>query len=290
MCKGGVVLNCPKCNAEIRRFDLSPNCKKCGVHIMYYTQEEDLIRDAKKTELEFASARLLVAKLKAAFLTGKITVMRVVFTVFAIASLLLPLYEINMSFPWWEYKLSVGALGIYNLISDSFLSVFSAFAGVGAGKTLVVLMAVSFVLLIFSALMIVGCAAAGILSFINIRKASKLAAGFSAAAILFQLAGTVISFIAVNLSGAFEFISVKPLYGGLLCIAMLGVVFATNVMLVINEPEIVLRQSDRIRLEVKEKLRKGELTLDELSLPIASDEEKEADKKDKKTKKGRKKK
>ena len=63
-------MKCPKCGVEIARFDLSPNCKKCGVHIMYYTQDEDLRRDAKKTELEFTSARLLAAKFKAAYLNA----------------------------------------------------------------------------------------------------------------------------------------------------------------------------------------------------------------------------
>ena len=62
-------MKCPNCECEIKRFDLAPNCKNCGVHIMYFTQEEDLKRDAKKTELEFANARYLKAKLKAALLT-----------------------------------------------------------------------------------------------------------------------------------------------------------------------------------------------------------------------------
>ncbi len=284
-------MNCPKCNAEIGRFDLAPNCKKCGVHIMYYTQEEDLIRDAKLTELEFTSARLLAAKLKAAFIKGKVPVMRIVFILLSVASLVLPLYNISLSFPWWKYEISVGALGIYNIVSDSFWKLFSALSDIGAGKTLFVLMIVSFVLLILSALAAVGCLASWILSFINIKKTSKISVGFSVFGILSQLAGTVISFIAMNLSGAFEFITVKPMFGGIVSIAMFGGFLATNIMLIINEPVIPVKEADRKRIEIKEKLKKGEITLDELPLPIVREdktEEKTSSKKQKNKKRGKK--
>lgn len=266
-------MNCPKCNAEIGRFDLAPNCKKCGVHIMYYTQEEDLIRDAKKTELEFTSARLIAAKLKAAFIKGKIPVMRIIFTLLSAASLVLPLYNINLSFPWWEYEISVGALGIYNIISDSFWKIFPALSDIGVGKTLFVLMICSFILLLLAALATAGCLITWLLSFINIKKTSKICVGFSVFGILSQLSGTVISFIAMNLSGAFEFITAKPLFGGIVSIAMLGGLLATNIMLIINEPVIPVKEADRKRLEIKDKLKKGEITLDELPLPIVEEKE-----------------
>ena len=45
-------MHCPKCNGEIPFYDIRPNCKHCGVNIWYYTQQRDLARDAKRTELE----------------------------------------------------------------------------------------------------------------------------------------------------------------------------------------------------------------------------------------------
>ena len=57
---------CPNCGAEIGRFDLAVHCKKCGVNLYFASQEKLLSEDAKRCELEFASARIVLAKVKAA--------------------------------------------------------------------------------------------------------------------------------------------------------------------------------------------------------------------------------
>lgn len=280
-------MKCPNCGAEIKRFDLSPNCKSCGVHIMYFTQEEDLRRDAKKTELEFTSARLLLAKIKGAYIKGKIPVMRIIFTVLSIASLLLPHYNISLSFPWWDYEISIGAFGVYHIIADSFWQIFDALSGVGVGNALFVLMLCSFGFLIAAALATAVCVAALFLAFINIKKTAKVMAFGSVAAIVFQLTGTVISFIALNVSGTIEFVSVKPLFGGIVSAVIFAVLFTLNLLLVLHEPEIPIREADLKRLEIKKKLKNGEISLDELSLPIVEEDVSEVS--DEKKKRGKKK-
>lgn len=275
-------MKCPKCGVEIARFDLSPNCKKCGVHIMYYTQDEDLRRDAKKTELEFTSARIFVAKLKAAFIQGKAVILRFVFLLLGICSLLLPVFNVKLSFPWWEYEISVGALGIYNMFTDSIWTMLGAFSDIGVGKLLFIITLVTILLLVVTALCLVGCFGAWILSFINIRKTSKIAVGFAVPAILSGIGSTVLSFIAVNLSGAIEFVSVKPYFGGVLTVLIMAAFIAANAAIINNPPEIPVKEADRKRLEIKEKLKKGEITLDELPLPIVEEEEKPEAPKEKK--------
>lgn len=278
-------MKCPKCGVEIARFDLSPNCKKCGVHIMYYTQEEDLRRDAKKTELEFASARLLVAKVKTAFIQGKAVILRFVFLLLGVASLLLPVFNIKLSFPWWEYEISVGALGIYNIINDSLWNMFGAFSDIGVGKVLFTVTLISLALLVLTALSLVGCFGAWVLSFVNIKKSAKAAIAFAVPAILSAVGGTVLSFIAVNLSGAIEFVSVKPYFGGVLAVLLMAAFIAANVAVINNTPEIFIGEADRERLEIKKKIKKGEITLDELPLPIVEEEKKEETEKKKRGKK-----
>lgn len=268
-------MKCPKCGVEIKRFDLSPNCKKCGVHIMYYTQDEDLRRDAKKTELEFTSARLFVAKLKAAYIQSKAVILRLVFLLLSVCSLLLPIFDVKLSFPWWEYKISVSALGIYNIINDSLWTMLGAFSDIGVGKILFAITLTSLCLLVFTALCLVGCFGAWLLAFVNIKKTAKISVGFSIPAILSGIAGTVLSFIAVNLSGAVEFITVTPFFGGILTVLLLAAFAATNIVVINNTPEVPISEADRKRLEIKEKLKKGEITLDELPLPIVEEEKKE---------------
>lgn len=268
-------MKCPKCGVEIARFDLSPNCKKCGVHIMYYTQEEDLRRDAQKTELEFTSARILVAKIKAAYIQSKTVIFRFVFLILSICSLLLPLYNIKLSFPWWEYEISLGALGVYNMFNDSLWTMFGAFSDIGVGKTLFVITLVSLGLLVLTVLALAGCLVVWLLAFLDIKKTAKISVGFAVPAILAGIGSTVLSFIAVNLSGAIEFVSVKPMFGGILTVLITAAFIATNIALINNTPEIPVKEADRKRLEIKEKLKKGEITLDDLPLPIVEEEKEE---------------
>ena len=65
-------MKCPKCGGEIPFYDLKPKCKHCGVNIMYFVHETELARDAKRAELDFAAARLVVARVKANFIGGKL--------------------------------------------------------------------------------------------------------------------------------------------------------------------------------------------------------------------------
>ncbi len=272
-------MKCPKCEAEIKRFDLSPNCKKCGVHIMYYTQEEDLARDAKKTELEFASARLLAAKCKTAFIGGKVQTSRLVLLLLCIAVLVLPSYNVALSFPWWEYEISVGALGIYNIISDSFWQLFDNIHALGAFDALFSITIASFCTLLGAAIATVVAAGFLLFSFLDVKATAKGCAAASAAGILFHCAGSVLMFIATSLSGGYEFISAKPMYGSLAGIVVLGAFLALNVMLAVNTPSLQLREADKKRLEVKKQLKSGKLTLDELPLPIVKEDTAEKEKK-----------
>ena len=253
---------------------------------MYYTQEEDLARDAKKTELEFASARYLLAKLKAAFLQGKASLLRLIFLVLSVAALLLPHYNISFSFPWWSYDISVGALGIYNMISDSIWQIFPALGNIGAGKGIFLLTVCSLILLLVTALCIIFCIFAWIFSFVNIRKSAIVSVIFTGIGMLSQLSGFVLSVIAVNLSGTIEHISIKPLFGGLLGLAMLLGVLISSIMLTAAQPQITLSDADKQRIEIKNKLKNGEITLDELPVPIIA-EEKKKEAESKKKKKGR---
>lgn len=277
-------MKCPKCGVEINRFDLSPNCKSCGVHIMYYTQEEDLMRDAKKTELEFASARYLVERIKAAYIKGRIPIFRLIMGPLAIATLLLPQFNISLSFPWWEYEISVGALGVYNIISDSFWKVLPDFGKIGVADSLYGITIASFILLIATALIMLICAVFYFTAFINIKKTAKLSCIFSSFALLTSLANTVLSIIAVNVSGGIQFLTVKPMFGGLISVLFIGIYLSLNIIIAVSPPEIHIKEADRKRLEIKEKLKKKEITLDELPLPIVKEDKKD-DKTDKKSEK-----
>ena len=89
-------MNCPKCGGHIPFYDIRPNCKHCGVNIWYYSQQTQLTRDAKRTELEGAAARMVIARVKAAFIGSKLAIARLVITLGAIAVLLLPFGSVRL--------------------------------------------------------------------------------------------------------------------------------------------------------------------------------------------------
>ena len=284
-------MKCPKCGAEIARFDLSPNCKKCGAHILYYTQEEDLKRDAQKTELEFASARILVAKLKAAFIGGRLPVIRAVIMLVTVLSLVLPVFELKITLPWWEQKISVGAIGIYLLINDSFLSVLGDFFGIGAGKGLLVVTVLTFVLFLVTVLLTVSLLVLFILSFVSLKKTAQAMMAISAVGAVLSIAETVLSFIATGMSADFTAVTVSVFYGSVLSLIVFTAFAVINAMLFRNPPETAVSEADKRRIEIKQKLKTGEVTLDDLPLPIVEEEKKEENSSDKakKQKRGKKK-
>ena len=114
-------MHCPKCGGEIPFYDLRPNCSHCGVNIMYYSQHAGLTEDAKRTELEAAAARMVIARIKAAFIGSKEAIARLVLTLGAVAVLLLPFASVNYTVPFFDKTLSAGLLGVILGIIDGVL-------------------------------------------------------------------------------------------------------------------------------------------------------------------------
>lgn len=280
-------MNCPKCGAVIKRFDLSPNCKNCGVHIMYYTQDDDLRRDAKKTELEFASARFLAAKLKAAYIKGRIPILRIVLGVLSVASTVLPYFNITLSFPWWNYEISVGAIGVYNIISDSFYNILPSVANLSGVHKLYSVTLATYVFFLLSVICMLLCFVFLLTAFLNIKKTAILSCVASAVGVVSSLVGTVCTVIAVNLCGGYEFITAKPMFGGILTAVLLGAYFSVNLILSINPPEISVSSADAERLRISKCIKNGEMSVDDLPLPVVEEVKSDTSKQTEKDKKKR---
>ncbi|MBQ6022824.1 MAG: hypothetical protein IJL25_07850, partial [Clostridia bacterium] len=113
-------MKCPKCGGEIPFYDLKPNCRHCGVNVLYYTQEEGLIRDAKRTELEGAAARMVIARVKAQFIGSKLVIVRLAFSILAVAALLVPFAGVKYNAPLLHQELSLGIIGLIQSFMNGF--------------------------------------------------------------------------------------------------------------------------------------------------------------------------
>ena len=271
-------MQCPKCGGEIPFYDIRPNCKHCGVNIWYFTQKRDLVRDAKRTELEGAAARMVIARIKAAFIGSKQAIARLVITLAAIGVLTLPLGSVRLTAPFYERELSAGLVGVIMEIIDGTLlklpmylqsTMFSDYARAfllpeGILVVLVLLGGLIFALYLFS-----------FLRLLPMTKAVKNTALSGAViALLGQIAVLVTDFAnPLPATPAAEF---RTGWGGFVVAAVWFALYYINRLMLINGIEPAYRENDIKRRELLHKVRGGEVDLDSLSLPVMeSPEERE---------------
>lgn len=264
---------CPKCKAHIPTFDLKPNCKHCGVNIMLYTQEKDLARDAKRAELEFANARIIVAKIKAAFIKGALPIIRLVFILLLAGALVLPVSSATFSFPLFNQEISLSALGIYQLFDNGALSLIPDFATstlfAAATKQMLLIAGIYLIALVLSVVLLV----VELLSFISIKKTAKAMTVISA---IGAAVSAVLSIMVFTLKAEQSFITFNKGFGAFAVLLCFIVCFFCNYKIFKSEIKLDLRENDLERREILKKVRSGEINLDDLSLPVfESEKEKE---------------
>lgn len=266
-------MKCPKCGVAIKRFDLSPNCKNCGVHIMYYTQEEDLALDAKKTELEFAKARVFVAGLKAAFIKGKLAVARMVFIVLTALCLLIPFATLTLDLPYFQKEISLSALGIYNLFSNGLLEYIFEFPSMGVAANVFALFLVtafSYLLTVLSGVLIF---VVWLLSFINLKKSTKLLVRLSGVAVVFDVLTLFLALTSSVAAKGYTAIGVNIGAGSFVALAVFIIFGLLNFKMQKENISPHIKEVDLQRLEVAKKVKAGEISLADLPLPIFETEE-----------------
>ncbi|MBR2956645.1 MAG: hypothetical protein IKC20_00160 [Clostridia bacterium] len=266
-------MKCPNCNGEIGRFELAPECKHCGANIFYCQQEKLLTDDAKKCELEFASFRILKEKLKAAFIGGPIQILRIVAMVAAIGIIFIPFVTLNASLPLFGAKFSLGAWGVYEAFSGGeLIALLNLREYIPEVFAATLALCVLFVMVFLMGLGVFGTL---LLSFINIRKSAKAACGFSVAGMVFSLAGAVMSFVMPKIAEG-TFIQAKPFIGAFFCIAIFAFIFALNLLVIRKNIAPDIKEVDLKRVELRKRIKAGEITLDELPLPVFETEEEKA--------------
>lgn len=267
-------MKCPKCNKEIGRFELAPNCKHCGVNIFYAQQEALLTEDAKKCELEYATFHILTAKLKNAFIGGKIQIMRIVAMVLAIGAIFIPFATVEADFSTFSAKLSFGAFGIYQAFTDGTAQAVLNLGSYAPGLAFSLFMLLLFIVLIF--LSGFGVFLTLVLSFINIQKAAKKAQVLSGIGIVFSSAAFWISLSLSKDFADIPFVFGEFGVGSIACAAVLIFIFLLNKLVVSKNIQPEIKEIDLQRVAIRKQIKNGEITYSDLPLPVLeSEEEKE---------------
>lgn len=266
-------MHCPKCGGEIPFYHLKPNCEHCGVNIMYYTQEEGLTRDAKRTELEGAVARMVIARVKAEFIGSKLAIVRLVFSLLAVAALLVPFAGVSYTAPFFSKAFSVGIIGIIQGFTNGLILKVPQFlsSAVFAKQTLAAVVPAAFLVVI--ALIDVAIVVGLILGFLNLTRGAnfmkKAALAGVVVSIVAQIAVVVMKFTAPDSSLA----SVSLGFGALAAMAMFLVLFFLNRAMLKAGIEPQYKENDLKRKDLLKKVRAGEVNLDDLPLPVFESED-----------------
>ncbi|MCR4594530.1 MAG: hypothetical protein K5761_05695 [Clostridiales bacterium] len=267
-------MKCPKCGGEIPFYDLKPNCRHCGINIMYYIQDYQLERDAKRTELESAGMRMTVAKIKASFIGSLLSIFRMVFVVGAICAMMIPFASVTYKLPFYEEKLSVGLIGIIGSFGNGMLLDTLNFykSSLFSGAALGVLTVLAFFAMLAIADVVIFCIY--LLSFLNPDKTTKAMRNISVCAAVLSLGAQIAAVICRTLV-----VPEAPNYvfalgfGGLACFVLHLVLVFINTKMLKKGVEPVYREYDPKRRELLKKVKKGEIDLDDLPLPVFESEE-----------------
>ena len=267
-------MKCPKCGAEIPFYDLKPNCKHCGVNILYYIQDYELARDAKRTELENAVTRMVIARIKAVFIGSLLAIFRMIFLVGSICAMMIPFASLTFKLPFYEDKLSIGLIGIIQSFSSGLLLKLPQFfkSALFAKATLgafIVMIFFAFLTIIDVIIFVVY-----LLSFLKPDKTAKILRNLSIVACVVSLGAQIASIVCKTAVvddvpyAAFAFG-----FGGIACFALHLILVVINAKMLKKGVEPVYREYDPKRKELLKKVKSGEVDLDDLTLPVFESEE-----------------
>ncbi len=261
-------MKCPKCGGEIPFYDLKPNCKHCGVNIMYYSQHEGLMRDAKRSELEAGVARMIIARIKTEFIGSRLAILRMVFTILAAGALCAPFIETRFHVPMFEGTFSVGIIGLIQGFQSGLLMKTPALLGsvLFAKQTVAAIVPAIFFVVI--ALLDILILAALIVGFLKLTQSAKFMKNTALAGMIVSAAAQIAVLVMKFTTADTETASVKLGFGALAALAMFLVIFLLNGALLKKGIEPVYRENDPKRRELLKQVRRGEVDLDSLPLPI----------------------
>ena len=271
-------MKCPKCGGEIPFYDLRPNCKHCGVNIFYYSQDTLLARDAKRTELESAVARMVVARIKATFIGGGLQIARMVFVLAAAAALMLPFGTLKLFVPLdgslYSGNLAVGLIGVIREISGLVLLLPKLLSGAVIGldaKPLAMILCLAFLLVLTVIVLLV--LLFYLLSFTDPDKCTKSLRNLTFVGFWVALAAQGASCLMLAVTHDTTVASFRPGFGGAAVAVLFLVLFFLNRALLKKGITPTYREYDLKRKALLKQVRAGEVDLDSLPLPVFESEE-----------------
>ncbi len=270
-------MECPKCHKKIKFYDWSQTCKNCGVNLVYYNLEETLIADAKETEMSFARARVFAAKIKGALIGGPLQIVRLVMMLVSLGVMMIPFVTVKAETAFFNESISINLLNVYNAFSGGKLDALNAMSSSAVVGKLANATYVAMLLVLIAAIIGIAQLLTVILSMFSPRALSGVSGFFSVAGIGVCVAYAVMSGNLVDAAEALGFANVSNGFGAYVTMVAFAAMAAINIVFAVKGFTFKYKDGDLYRCEVYRKVKAGEITLDELPLPIFETEEEKAE-------------
>ncbi len=267
------MAKCPNCGYKLKLWNVSQFCPECKVNMRFHNFEEEFYREAKKAELEQAAFHVKVRRLKAAFVGSKLQIIRLVVCLLPVVTLLLPAGNFHLAMPFKSADFSLGLLGVVNILMGSDLGfILGMKNSVFAGSEFAAV-ANSLIVYALVAVFALGALIATLLCFINIKNMQKIICGFCAGGILASIATLITVYINTAALKDSLMITGTAGFGLYLSVVAFGAVFAVN--FIINKKGVPVTYDEGMeeRVAIYQKLKTGELNIDDLPQPVVETEE-----------------
>ena len=266
------MAKCPKCNAHLHIYNVSQFCPKCGTNMRYVNFEENFLREAKIAELTQAAVHVKVRRLKAAFVGGKLQILRLVFMLLPVAALLIPNGRFTIDLPYYSHSVPFSLLGLYSVFTNGDFDYINAMCSSELfGEAFRELRAAIFLHAV-PALFAVITFLTSVLCFISIKNMQKVICGAAACGALSCIASMV---LIGRFSAAFSdsaLLSASNGFGLIAAVLMFGVVIIVNALMQKKGIRVEYDEGMEERVAIYRKYKRGEVKIDDLPQPVVETE------------------
>ena len=154
------MANCPKCGEHLKLTDWKQHCPHCHCNIVVYDIQERLMQDADKAEVQRYYFQKKIDRMKASFVGSKLAVIRIFTSLIPLAAVVVPWLKGEFSVPFVEFKGLFTLFTLTDMLDSLDINSILNILNTDDGKIPIILLAVSLVLLLLSAVLLLvrfGC-------------------------------------------------------------------------------------------------------------------------------------
>lgn len=154
------MANCPKCGEHLKLTDWKQHCPHCHCNIVVYDIQERLMQDADKAEVQRYYFQKKIDRMKASFVGSKLAVIRIFTSLIPLAAVVVPWLKGAFNVPFVEFKGLFTLFTLTDMLDSLDINSILNILNTDDGKTPIILLAVSLVLLLLSAVLLLvrfGC-------------------------------------------------------------------------------------------------------------------------------------